>query len=126
MTISRFMYVMDISWQGALWGIITAFLFVGFYTFMVIISTWIRARQTFIKNELPQLHDNTIGLLQAENKKLKFENKKLEKEKTDHYDKLCVVRNLLKSEIDKIEKEPNDYIKRLRIIRDSSALEIEQ
>ena len=93
MTLSRFMYVMDINWINVLWGVIWIISFAVFFAITFRKSGRITGRKEFIKNELPQLHNNMVGLLQAENKKLKTEIKKLENENRNYYDRLCVIKN---------------------------------
>lgn len=77
MIMSEFIRVMDLSWKDFLIGLLYFCLAFGGYTALVIGYTRIAARQAFVKNELPKLHNSMLEKERDKNKKLKEEKKRL-------------------------------------------------
>jgi len=83
MILSKFIRVMDLGWQDFLWFSFLVILAIGSYTFAIVRSTTISARQAFIKNELPKVHNNILQKERDKNKVLKMEIKILKDEKEE-------------------------------------------
>ena len=83
MILSEFIRVVDISWTDFLWFTffllsITAIILTG-----IITSVIVMARQWFIKNELPRLHNKLLEKERKKNKSLQIVNKSLLNEKKE-------------------------------------------
>ena len=77
MILSEFIRVMDIGWKDFFTWLLYFSLALGGYTALVIGYTRIAARQAFIKNELPKVHNKELQKERDKNNKLKTENKSL-------------------------------------------------
>ena len=77
MILSEFIRVMDIGWKDFFIWLLYFSLALGGYTALVMGYTRIAARQVFIKNELPKVHNKELQKERDKNNKLKKENKSL-------------------------------------------------
>jgi len=83
MILSEFIRLYDLSWTNFLWGLFWLIFAASLYTFAIVGATTIGARQAFIKNELPKVHDNMLQKERDKNKILKMEIKILKDEKEE-------------------------------------------
>ena len=86
MILSKYVRVMDISWQDFLWGALWAGLIIGVYTAVVMYSTWVAGREDYKKN-LPRKYKEQ----DTELKDLKAELKTTIKERDGFEDRLKAI-----------------------------------
>ena len=75
-TLSQLFRVLNINWEEFLWGLFWMLGIFGVILIVVILSVIVIARQWFISNELPRLHDEKVEKLSKEVKFLKVEGDK--------------------------------------------------
>ena len=86
MIFSKYVRVMDISWEQFLWGALWAVLIIGIYTASVMYSSWTAGREDYKKN-LPRKYKEQ----EAELKDLKAELKAVRKERDGYEDRLKAI-----------------------------------
>ena len=80
-TISEFMRVFNINWSDFLWGLLWILAVLGIIQIITITTIIVMARQWFIRNELPGLHNYELQKERDKNDNLSMENSRLTEQK---------------------------------------------